>query len=94
MQRNLRPPVDEEKEKKAIAWENRILLFLMPIVGLVAFIFGLVGFILVIKDNVGVAVFLLILAILGLGGVAYGVVFFIKERKKRPKLEAKEEEQK
>ena len=90
----MRKEIDEEKEQKAIAWENKILLFLMPIVGLVAFIFGLVGFILVVKDNVGVAIFLIILALLGLGGVAYGVVFFIKERKKHPKVEAKEEEQK
>ena len=33
---------------------------------------GLIGFILVVKQNVGVAIFLIVLAALGLGGVAYG----------------------
>ena len=75
--------VDEEKEKKAIEWENKVLSILMPSVGLIAFILGLVGFILVINKNVGVAVFLIILAVLGLGGIAYGVIDFIKRRKQK-----------
>lgn len=87
-----RPMVDEEKEKKAIEWENKVLAILMPSVGLIAFILGLVGFILVINKNVGVAIFLIILAVLGLGGIAYGVIDFIKRRKqKRAKKEEKEE---
>ena len=87
-----RPTVDEEKEKKAIEWENKVLAILMPSVGLIAFILGLVGFILVINKNVGVAIFLIILAVLGLGGIAYGVIDFIKRRKqKRAKKEEKEE---
>lgn len=90
---NNRPMVDEEKEKKAIAWENKILSVLMPSVGLIAFILGLVGFILVIQKNTGVAVFLILLAALGLGGVTYGVVDFIKRRnQKRAKKEEKEED--
>ena len=84
--------VDEEKEKKAIEWENKVLAILMPSVGLIAFVLGLVGFILVINKNVGVAIFLIILAVLGLGGIAYGVIDFIKRRKqKRAKKEEKEE---
>lgn len=87
-----RPMVDEEKEKKAIEWENKVLAILMPSVGLIAFVLGLVGFILVINKNVGVAIFLIILAVLGLGGIAYGVIDFIKRRKqKRAKKEEKEE---
>ena len=90
---NNRPMVDEEKEKKAIAWENKVLSVLMPSVGLIAFILGLVGFILVIQKNTGVAVFLILLAALGLGGVTYGVVDFIKRRnQKRAKKEEKEED--
>jgi hypothetical protein len=87
---NNRPMVDEEKEKKAIAWENKVLSVLMPSVGLIAFILGLVGFILVIQKNTGVAVFLILLAALGLGGVTYGVVDFIKRRNQK---RAKKEEQ-
>lgn len=87
-----RPMVDEEKEKKAIEWENKVLSILMPSVGLIAFILGLVGFILVVSKNVGVAVFLIILAVLGLGGVAYGVIDLVKKiKQKRAKKEEKEE---
>ncbi len=70
----------EEKEKAEIKWENDILAYLMPGVGLLAFIIGLVGFILVISSNVGVGIFLLILAILGAGGIVYGVLAFLKKR--------------
>ena len=82
-----RPYYDEEKEKKAIKWENDVLFYLMPSVGLTAFILGLVGFILTIAVNPGIGVFLLILALLGLGGIAYGVVQFLKRRANRPRKE-------
>ena len=95
MDRRNGPLIDEEKEQKAIAWENKVLSFLMPIVGLIAFVMGLIGFILVVKQNVGVAIFLIVLAALGLGGVAYGVVEFIKKRAQRkPKENEAQEEQK
>lgn len=86
------PLYDEEKEKAAIEWENKVLFYLMPSVGLVAFIIGLVGFILAIQspDAVGAAVFLIILAVLGLGGIAYGVVMFLKKQKNKRKVERKE----
>ena len=83
---------EEEKEQKAIAWENKILSILLPSVGLVAFLFGFIGFILVIPSNVGIAIFLLILALLGAGGVAYGVFVFLKMRKNRQKKEKEPEE--
>lgn len=84
------PLIDEEKEKKAVEWENKVLSFLMPIVGSIAFVVGLVGFILVISKNVGMGVFLIIVAMLGLGGIAYGVVGFIKRRSEKNKPEEKE----
>lgn len=85
---NLTP---EQEEKQAIEMENKILAVLMPAVGGVAFILGLVGFILTITaetPNVPIAVFLLLVAILGAGGIAYGVYHLIlKQRKKLHKEE-------
>ena len=77
---NLTP---EQQEKKEIEMENKILKVLMPVVGGAAFILGLVGFILTISVNVPIAVFLLIIAILGLGGIAYGVYHLILKKKKK-----------
>ena len=70
----------EEKEKQAIEFENKLLAILLPSVGLTAFIIGLVGTILVIPYNVGVGIFLIILTLLGAGGIAYGVLVFLKKR--------------
>ena len=78
----------EEEEIKAIEWENKVLGILLPIVGSIAFILGLVGFIITISSNAGVAIFLLIVAILGMGGIAYGI-YRLVTRKKR-KLHKKE----
>ena len=86
--------IEDEKEKKAIAWENNILLYLMPSVGLVAFLFGLIGFILVVPNNTGVAIFLILLVALGLGGVTYGVVEFLKRRNRRRVKQVEEAEEK
>ena len=69
-----------EKEKQAIEWENKVLSILLPAVGLVAFIIGFVGAILVLPSNVGVGVFLIILALLGALGIAYGVIVFLRRR--------------
>ena len=87
------PLIDEEKEKAKIEWENKVLSYLMPIVGLVAFVVGLVGFILVVNQNIGIAIFLIILAVLGLGGIAYGVLAFLKKRQKKLHKEVKEPDQ-
>ena len=87
------PLIDEEKEKARIEWENKVLYYLMPIVGCIALIVGLLGFILVVNQNIGVAVFLMILAVLGLGGIAYWVVAFLKKRQKKLRKEVKEPDQ-
>ena len=82
---NLTP---EQQEKKDIEMENKMLNVLMPSVGGAAFILGLVGFILTITVNVAIAIFLLIVAILGAGGIAYGVYHLVlKQRKKLHKEE-------
>lgn len=75
------------REQKIIELENKLLAFGMPIVGLIAFVLGLTGFILVIDSgNVPIMVCLIILFVLGLGGMAYGLVQLIKKiSKKRPK---------
>lgn len=82
--------IDEEKEKARIEWENKVLAILMPVVGLLCFVFGLLGAILVMKDNIGVAVFLIIVAVLGVGGIAYGVLAFLKKLQKKNKKPEKE----
>jgi len=72
----------EIAEEKAIARENLLLKFLLPIVGAIAFIFGLLGFILTVgKGNVGVMVVYIILSVLGLLGVLYGVLLLIRRKK-------------
>jgi hypothetical protein len=73
----------DQKEKRAIALENNILAILVPAVGIAAFIVGLVGFILTIAQEPGTGVLLLILALLGAGGIAYGVLVFLKRRFKK-----------
>ena len=73
----------EQKEKKTIEMENKLIDIIFPSTSLAAFIVGLIGFILAISKNVGVAIFLLILALLGAGGIAYGVINFLKWRKRK-----------
>lgn len=87
------PYIYEEKEKAKIEWENKVLAVLMPAVGLVALIIGLVGFILAVGQNIGIAIFLIILAVLGMGGIAYGVIAFIKKRQKKLHKEVREPDQ-
>ena len=81
---NLTP---EQQEKLEIEKENKILAVLMPAVGGAAFILGLVGFILTITVNVAIAIFLLIVAILGAGGIAYGVYHLILKKRKKLRKE-------
>ena len=72
----------EIKEQKAVERENKILRFLLPIVGAVAFILGLLGFILTVGDGKpGITVFCIILFISGLVGVLYGVLLIIRKKK-------------
>ena len=77
---NLTP---EQKEKEAILLENKMLAILMPSVGLAAFVIGLVGFILLINTKLAPAILMMILCVLGAGGIAYGVVCFIKKQKNK-----------
>ena len=82
---NLTP---EQKEKKAIEVENKILRILLPTVGAIALIIGTVGFILTLPVNLGIAIFLLVIAVLGLGGIAYGIYhLFLKRYRKIHKEE-------
>ena len=72
----------EIKEQKAVERENKLLRFLLPIVGAVAFLLSLLGFILTVgQGNVGVTVFYIILFVFGLVGVLYGVLLIIRKKK-------------
>ena len=72
----------EIKEQKAVERENKLLRFLLTIVGAVAFLLGLLGFILTVgQGNVGVTVFYIILFVFGLVGVLYGVLLIIRKKK-------------
>ena len=71
----------EQKEKKEIEMENKLIDIILPSTSLAALLIGLIGFILSISANVGAAIFLLILALLGGGGIAYGVLVFLRYRK-------------
>ena len=72
----------EIKEQKVIEKENKLLKFLLPIVGAIAFLLGLLGFILTVgQGNVGVTVFYIILFVFGLVGVLYGVLLIIRKKK-------------
>ena len=77
---NLTP---EQQEKRELEIENNLLKYLLPSVGITAVIIGTVGFILTLSVNVGVAIFLLIIAIFGLGGIAYGVYHLFLRRWKK-----------
>lgn len=77
----------EQQEKLDIEWENKMLRILLPSVGGAAFVIGLVGFILTIAVNPGVGVFFLILAILGVGGIVYGLIALIKKKRNKYRKE-------
>ena len=79
------------KEQKDIAFENKLLAYLMPGVGLIAFAVGLTGFILVAPSgNIPIMMFLVILFVLGIGGMVYGVIQLIKKIRKSHVKEDKE----
>lgn len=72
----------EIKEQKAIERENKLLRFLLPIVGAIAFLLGLLGFILTVgQGKPGITVFYIILFVFGLVGVLYGVLLIIRKKK-------------
>ena len=83
----------EIKEQKAVERENKLLRFLLPIVGAVAFLLGLLGFILTVgQGKPGITVFYIILFVFGLFGVLYGVLLLI--RKKKPEFLKKKKAEK
>ena len=90
---NNQSAIDEEiKEKKIIEKEDKILNFLYPIVGALAFVIGLLGFILTINSgHIAIIIFFIVLFLLGLLGVLYGVLLIIRKKKpdflKRKKVE-------
>ena len=96
MDEKTRQEIDREQaEKKAIEFENKLLSFLLPITGIAAFILGLVGFILTVTEGqVGIIVFYAILFVLGLLGIFYGVVVFVRRKipnfLKRKKVETED----
>lgn len=74
----------EIKEQKVIEKENKLLRFLLPIVGAIAFLLGLLGFILTVgQGKPGITVFYIILFVFGLVGVLYGVLLIIRKKKTR-----------
>ena len=79
------------KEQKDIAFENKLLAYLMPGVGLIAFAVSLTGFIYVAPSgNIPIMMFLVILFVLGIGGMVYGVIQLIKKIRKSHVKEDKE----
>lgn len=81
---NLTP---EEKEKLDIEFENKILRILLPSFGGVSFILGLTGFILTIASEVGIAIFFLLIALIGALCIALGVLSLLKKFKNRYRKE-------
>ena len=72
----------EIKEQKAVERENKLLRFLLPIVGAIAFLLGLLGFILTVgQGKPGITVFYIILFVFGLVGVLYGILLIIRKKK-------------
>ena len=81
-EKNNKQELSEKEIKEQKERENKLLRFLLPIVGAVAFLLGLLGFILTVgQGNVGVTVFYIILFIFGLVGVLYGVLLIIRKKK-------------
>ena len=100
----------EKTEQEIIKLENKYLSFILPIVGIILFLFGLLGFILIIgnKDAImavvddngdhiytaahvySASVVLMILAVLGAGGIAFGVYKLITFQKNKLRKEETE----
>ena len=83
MEEKTKYQIEKEKaEKRAIERENFFLRILLPSVGLIAFIVGLLGFILTLgQGNTGATVFYAIKFAIGFIGVLYGVVVLIRIKK-------------
>lgn len=86
--------LDDKADKRAIERERKILSVLLPTLGVISFILGVVGAILTATGNpieTGTLVFYIILTVLGVLGILYGVVVII--RKKNPDFLRKKKEE-
>ena len=86
--------LDDKADKRAIERERKILSVLLPTLGVISFILGVVGAILTATGNpieTGTLVFYVILTVLGVLGILYGVVVII--RKKNPDFLRKKKEE-
>ncbi|MBO6262468.1 MAG: hypothetical protein J6N95_07700 [Bacilli bacterium] len=83
MEEKTKYQIEKEKaEKRAIEKENKILRIVFPVVGVAAFIIGLLGFILTVNaGKPGMTVFFIIMTLLGLVGVLYGVLLLVRIKK-------------
>ena len=83
MKKEDRDELDRIKaEEEAVKKENKLLSFLLPIVGAIAFILGLVGFILTLNSGlIGVVIFYAILFVIGLLGILYGALLIVRIKK-------------
>ena len=83
MEEKTKYQIEKEKaEKRAIEKENKILSIVLPVVGVIAFIVGLLGAILTLNQNkMPITVVYIVLAVLGFGGVLYGIVVLIRIKK-------------
>ena len=83
MEEKTKYQIEKEKaEKRAVEKENKILSIVLPVVGVIAFIVGLLGAILTLNQNkMPITVVYIVLAVLGFGGVLYGIVVLIRIKK-------------
>ena len=77
----------EKDEQAIIKFENKLLTILLPAVGGILFLFGLIGFSLSIGRDVPVAIVLLVFALIGAGGIAFGIYKLVMRFKNRYKKE-------
>ena len=85
--------LDDRADKEAIEKERKILHVLLPALGIICFILGMVGTILTATSEeivTGVLVFYIIMTIFGVAGLLYLALIII--RKKNPYFLKKKEE--
>ena len=83
MEEKTKKELEKEKaEKRAIERENKLLRILLPTVGLIAFIIGLLAFILTLdQGQTGITIFFAIMFSVGFIGILYGIVVLIRIKK-------------
>ena len=83
MEEKTKYQIEKEKaEKRAIEKENKILSIVLPVVGVIAFIVGLLGAILTLNQNkMPITIVYIVLAVLGFFGVLDCIVGLIRIKK-------------